>query len=69
MALYEDGKEISRDSHLGFSGDKLEGVEYKLDIKHFKKDSIYTIKARLNAIDGIDSFGQVKNHPLSNDDF
>jgi hexosaminidase len=59
VALLEDGKEISRDEHIGFSGGKLRGVIYTLDVPEFKPGSTYTLHARIKGSGGTHSNGKV----------
>ena len=60
VALYEDGKKISEDKHIGFSGGRLTKITYKLNVKNFKKGAKYTLKARVKGNGGHDTHGVVK---------
>jgi len=60
LALYEDGQEVVKDSHYGFSGHMLENISYKLKLDSFKKGAVYTLKASLKGSKGKDSSGEVR---------
>jgi hexosaminidase len=59
VGLLEDGKEISRDEHIGFSGGKLRNVIYKLDVPAFKSGATYTLQARIKGSGGTNSAGRI----------
>ena len=61
-ALLEDGKEISRDAHAGFSGSSDAGPrrpDYLLDVPAPKPGSHYTLRAQVVGNGGTDSQGDV----------
>jgi len=66
IALCENGREISRDTHDGFSGNKLYNVIYKLNVPEFKPTATYTLKARIKGSAGTDSTGEIKLYVSSN---
>lgn len=59
VALLEDGHEISRDAHLGFTGAGNTKNMYQLRVPKLKKDAAYTIRARVRSKGGTDSTGVV----------
>lgn len=60
-ALLVDGKEVSRDTHLGYAGDGLVNVQYNLELKEHKPGTKYIVRAGLKAprADMMDSNGKV----------
>jgi len=58
-ALYEDGVEVSRDEHEGWSGTKKEHNVYRLTMPRRKPGASYTVRARLRADGGDRSYGIV----------
>ncbi|MCK4959802.1 MAG: beta-N-acetylhexosaminidase [Planctomycetes bacterium] len=59
VTLYEDGKEISSDSHEGFSGAKRKNINYKLKIANYNPNAKYTIIAKIKGSGGTNSNGKV----------
>lgn len=60
VALYENGKEISKDTHSGFSGGSLKNISYEVVLKKFNPSAKYTVKAVIKGSGGTDSYGEVK---------
>lgn len=60
VLLLENGKVISSDKHLGFSGGELKKVVYELDIKKLNKNAKYTLKANIKGNGGTESYGEIK---------
>ena len=60
VTLFENGKKISQDKHIGFSGGQLKKVAYKLKVKNFKAGAKYQIKASIKGSGGTNSFGEIK---------
>ncbi len=58
-ALLEDGKEIARDTHLGWSGAGKSNFVYTLPLAERKPGAQYTIKAGMDCHQGRDSAGDV----------
>lgn len=59
-ALLEDGTEISRDTHLGWSGANKRDILYRLSVEEFDPTKSYTLRARLVSKGGTDSTGDVR---------
>ena len=59
-ALIEDGKEIHRDTHKGWSGGQKRDIQFKLRIPDYKPASHYVLRARLASQGGTDSTGEVR---------
>ena len=59
-ALCEDGAEVTRDTHDGWSGSKKENIDYVLRLDQYNPDASYTLKARLKGVTGTDSNGEVR---------
>ncbi len=59
VALLEDGKEIARDTHHGWSGYGKDNIVYTLQVPARKPDAVYTIKAGIDCHLGTDSTGDV----------
>lgn len=59
VALVEDGKEIARDTHHGWSGYGKDNIVYTLELPVRKPQSVYTIKAGIDCHLGTDSTGDV----------
>lgn len=60
VALCENGKEIAKDTHSGFSGGSLKNITYELELKKFNPNAKYTVKAVIKGSGGTDSHGEVK---------
>ncbi len=60
VALLENGKEIHRDTHTGWSGHDKRNIVYKLELESRKPDAVYTIRANLASVGGTDSKGEVR---------
>lgn len=60
VSILENGKEVATDKHDGFSGGSLKKIVYKLNLKSFKPNAKYTLKARIKGSGGTDSQGEVK---------
>jgi hexosaminidase len=58
-ALLEDGKEISRDPHKGFTGAAPRRPVYALDVPAPKPGAHYTLRAQVAGNGGTDSHGNV----------
>ena len=61
-ALLQDGKEISRDTHLGFAGGSPRNTTYTLDVPAPKPGAHYTLRAQVAGNGGTDSAGAVYLH-------
>jgi hypothetical protein len=59
VALLENGVEVARDTHDGFSGTRKENVVYRLPLGERRPGAVYTVRARLYGMDGVDSHGLV----------
>ena len=59
VSLLENGREISRDEHLGWSGSDKWGITYRLDLGNRQPNSTYTIQTQLKGDGGNDSKGSV----------
>lgn len=59
-ALLEDGREVSRDTHLGWSGANKRDILYRLSLADFDPERSYTLRARLVSKGGTDSTGDVR---------
>lgn len=59
VALLEDGTEVARDTHKGFSGYNKDNITYRLDLKDVKPDAKYVIQASIKGNGGTDSAGDV----------
>ncbi|MCC5876798.1 MAG: beta-N-acetylhexosaminidase, partial [Candidatus Sumerlaeia bacterium] len=59
-ALLEDGREISRDTHLGWSGANKRDILYRLSVEEFNPAATYTLKAHLVSKGGTDSTGDIR---------
>jgi hypothetical protein len=59
VAVYEDSKEISQDSHKGFSGSKKIDITYHLHVPLIKNEARYYLKAKVFSVGGINSNGIV----------
>ncbi|WP_246789117.1 beta-N-acetylhexosaminidase [Akkermansia glycaniphila] len=57
VALLENGREISRDTHPGHSGGDQKDIQYKLDVPTPKPGAAYTLKAKISGKGGNDSTG------------
>jgi hexosaminidase len=58
-ALLEDGKEISRDTHDGFTGGSPRKPAYALDVPAPKPGAHYILRAEIKGDGGTDSHGNV----------
>ncbi len=58
-ALLEDGKEITRDTHLGWTGAAKSNFVYTLPLAERKPGASYSIKAGIDCHQGRDSAGDV----------
>ena len=58
-ALLEDGNEISRDAHAGFTGSSPRKPVYHFDVPAPKPGSHYTLRAQIAGSGGTDSYGNV----------
>lgn len=59
VALYEDGREIARDTHDAFSGVEKRNIQYKLTVPKVKEGAKYEMRAVLTGDAGTDSRGNV----------
>jgi hexosaminidase len=61
MALYEDGREIARDSRPGFAG-KTANINnvYRLTVKNYKPSARYTLKIEVDKVKGAKCGGDIK---------
>lgn len=59
VALSEDGREVARDGHAGFTGANPKKPIYTLDLPTFKPGARYTVRAQVVGDGGTDSFGTV----------
>jgi len=59
VALLEDGREVARDTHAGFTGVEWKKPVYILDLPAFKPGAKYTLQASASGDGGTDSFGNV----------
>ena len=59
VALLEDGVEISRDAHAGFTGSNPRKPVYTLDVPAPKPGAHYTLRAQVAGSGGTDSAGSV----------
>jgi hypothetical protein len=59
VALLEDGKEIGRDTHNGFTGASPKNTSYGINLPAWKAGATYTIKAQVASDGGTDSHGVV----------
>jgi hexosaminidase len=58
-ALFEDGREISRDNHKGRTGAAHVENTYRLRVPTLKPGATYTLRARVRSDGGTDSYGVV----------
>jgi hexosaminidase len=58
-ALLENGQEISRDTHAGFTGGNPRKPVYTLDVPAPKPGAKYTLRAQVSGSGGTDSHGNV----------
>jgi hexosaminidase len=58
-ALEENGKEISRDTHVGFTGYQPRHATYTLAMPVPRPDARYTLRAQVAGDGGTDSYGEV----------
>jgi hypothetical protein len=61
VTLLEDGRESSRDEHLGLTGAIHEKNTYHLRLAATKAGATYTLRARIRTNGGTDSHGDVLN--------
>jgi hexosaminidase len=59
VTLLEDGRESSRDEHLGLAGAVHEKNTYHLRVAATKAGATYTLRARIRSSGGTDSHGVV----------
>lgn len=59
VALLEDGKEISRDTHPGFAGSNPRQPVYTLEAPAPKASASYAVRAEVTGSGGTDSTGIV----------
>ena len=59
VALYENSREISRDTHAGRSGAHKENIQYILNSPEPRQGATYTVKAKFKGAGGRDSHGTV----------
>lgn len=59
VTLHEDGREVARDTHDGWSGSRLEGITYRLPLDAWTDGARYTIRAAVRGVGGTDSNGTV----------
>ena len=59
VALFEDGREISRDDHKGRTGAAHVENTYHLRVPAPKPGATYTLRARIRSNGGTDSYGVV----------
>jgi hexosaminidase len=59
LALLENSREISRDTHAGFAGTNPRDAIYTIDVPAPKPGARYTIRTRLTGSGGTDSQGSV----------
>jgi hexosaminidase len=59
LALLENGHEIARDNHAGFTGVEQRKPVYVLDLPAFKQDAHYSLQANVRGEGGKDSHGSV----------
>lgn len=65
VSLLENGKEISRDTHAGYSGPiprdlAARDAVYVLSLPETKRGAIYSIQAHVSAVDGKPSSGRIE---------
>ena len=58
-ALYENGREVARDGHKGWSGSKKKDIAYRLLLRQRRPGATYTVRARMTTVGGTDSTGSV----------
>jgi hexosaminidase len=63
VCLLEDGQEIGRDEHDGFTGATNTKNGYRLSIESLKAGATYTLRARIRSDGGTDSYGVVIGKP------
>ncbi len=63
--LYESDKEVSRDTHTGFSGNQKSKIVYKLKVDDYVPSATYRLKANIKGSGGTNSFGNVMVKPVS----
>ena len=59
LALLENGHEMARDNHAGFTGVEQRKPVYVLDLPAFKQDAHYSLQANVREEGGTDSYGSV----------
>jgi hexosaminidase len=59
LVVLEDGREVSRDAHAGFSGWSKTKIIYTLDLPVKKPSASYIIRATVAGDGGTDSFGDI----------
>jgi hypothetical protein len=58
-ALFENGKLICKDTHIGWSGNSKRDIVYRFEVENMRQGASYILKARLKGEGGSDSFGDV----------
>jgi hexosaminidase len=59
VALLEDGREVARDTHDGFTGHNPNNPAYTVSLPAFKSGAHYTLRAQVAGSGGTDSAGTV----------
>ncbi len=59
VALLEDGTEVARDTHKGFSGYNKDNITYRLNLRNVKPQAKYVLRASIKGNGGTDSTGDV----------
>jgi hexosaminidase len=59
-AITEDGKEIQRDTHIGWSGGNKRDIVYTFDLPEYRSGARYSLKARLTPQGTTNSNGEVR---------
>lgn len=62
-ALLENGVEVARDEHLGWSGANKRDIVYRLKLEEHDPNAEYTLRAWLASSGGTDSTGDVRLRP------
>lgn len=59
VALFEDDKEVARDTHEGFSGYDKRNVQYRLKLGEFNDKAKYSLRIKLDNKSQLDSNGNI----------
>ncbi len=59
VTLLEDGKEIAKDAHEGFSGHEKRNIQYKIKVPTVKEGAKYSVKVKFDGKDQLDSQGTI----------